>query len=439
MVDASDVSTAALTAGLAAAVLTLVTVTRTWRATPWRRLFGSGVVQVGTLGRRLLPAVCVPQTTLSLILLFFAANLVRSVWQAESINLGWQPAGVVLVQEDFPEHGKAQPAPLVDFVDRTLRGLARDADTQTAALANFLPWEGADVSLVADMDAHGRSSGPRARMSTVTGSYFETLGIPLVGGSGFGIADRARSRRVIVSQSLERRLWGEASVPGRRLAFYDPTSDLPPEWHDVAGVAGDVTSPLTPGGLDLRVYVEPAPDATLPYILIHSRSIAHGSTGTAAVLSAIDPAAHVTRQEAIATTIRDLRFQLRAAAMLVSFVTACSLALTGGGLFAVLSYVATRRSREFGLRLALGARPRQVFLLVRGAGLRIAAIGTILAVPLAYGAIRFVGAWLPASPAMSLAAAATAPLVLGGLVVAAAIPSARRAAAVQPQSLLRET
>jgi predicted permease len=389
------------------------------------------------------PALVATQVAISLVLLTGASLLVRSLWKLESESLGFQPKRVVTAAFTLNRHRYNSAEKQNAFYAEVERQLAQIPGVSRFALSDTIPPSGGMRGRpFSNMRIAGHpplpEQGGMVAFRYVTPGYFRTLGIPILAGRDFDEKERSGTETpLILSQSLAQRMFPAENPLGQRIDL-----DVSGRWLSVVGVAGDVRN--------LGLADAPWPEY---YRLRMSRSDALGLSGVALLetpldagalerwvrrqMAAIDPALPVTI-ETIETKVDRLSQRARFLAALIALFAAFGLLLAAIGLYGVLSFLVAQRTREIGVRIALGAAPGQIArMAVHQAGLwTVAGMAAGWAASAALGRIAR-GALFQVSPfdPLSLAAAA---LVLAMAAALAAWRPARRAAQVDPAVSLRE-
>lgn len=388
----------------------------------------------GATGRRAhaQSAFVVAQLSLSLVLMLGAGLSVRALQHAASVETGFDARGVftasynLVLQNYEPPRRDAFRRELVARVG-ALPGVL------DVSLANVAPLSGTMIGM-------GVSTGrpdPREAMSYVNAvgpGYFQTLRLPLLRGRPITAADtRGSAGVVVVNQTLARRLWGDHDPIGRTLQVGDTQVE-------VVGVARDAKYDEATEDPRPFLYTAIAQQSMLDreVLLVRTR-IAPAAVADAvrSIARQLDPSMPLFDVQPLEATLADRADKQRAISVVVAGFGMLALVLAAIGLYGVMAYTVSVRRREMGVRLALGATPRDLVGLIAHDGLKLAlagvAIGSLLALPLAQvlGALVF-GVAIGDAAAFAGACA----LLVGVAVLAAALP-ARRAGRLDPISALR--
>jgi putative ABC transport system permease protein len=385
-------------------------------------------------------ALVVVEVALTLVLLASAGLLTRSFLRLERVESGFRPEHVVVAEMVLPSTRYPDGARQIALYNRLLESLSQRAELESAGLGFPGPLKANNASgtLVIEGWPASPKDRPFSHISSVSGGFFQAMGIPLTAGRTFTERDRADAPGVaILNATLARRYWRGENVIGKRLKFdNDPKSP----WSTVVGVVADTRQ------LGLRedpppiVYI-PYEQFALPFTNLVVRSSAPEPTVTALLrtsLSTIDrdlPFAEIsTLQDVLDRSMDEPRFQT----MFVGLFALVALALAAVGLYGLISFTVLQRTREIGIRIALGARPGQVLWPVIREGSLLAVIGIGAGLAGALAVTRLLGTFLFGVGATDpVTFASVAGLLLGVALVATYIPS-RRAARVDPLAALRE-
>jgi len=404
---------------------------------------GARGASAGLRQRRLRNGLIVAEVALAAVLLVGSGLLGQSVARLQQVDLGFNPERLLTFRVEI---GWASPwAPQEksrEFHQRVLEKLRTLPGVRAVTFDPNLPLSGKprDPSV---FSAEGQSPDERLRnpylnQHIVGPDYFSTMGIRLLRGRDFAPEDRPTTPAVVVvSRSLAERLWPGADPIGRRLQPSPTTT--PDTWFTVVGIADNVLHRELDAApsLDLyRTYTQVSPAG--PYYVIRTdgdpRALARAAP---AVIATVDPDQSYLDVKTMEERIADRIWQRRVAAMLLGVFAALAFILAAIGLFGGPSYLVAQQRREIGVRLALGAAPRDVTRLVLGRGLALAGLGAALGLPLAYALGRgMAGVLYEVSPADPLTFAAVAVALLLIAAVASFVP-ALRATKVDPIIALR--
>jgi putative ABC transport system permease protein len=402
---------------------------------PALRLAGS--VRIGAQRDATRSALVVAEVALSVLLVVVGGQLVGSFMKLMATDPGFEAdhvvASVVLpAPERYPD-----PAKRGQFYERILDAVRALPGVQSAGTVDALPFSG---------ENHGGWVGNAdnrsilvAEIDVVGGDYLQTLGIRLLKGRWFRPEEMGASNgSAIVSDSVASRLWPRRDAVGQRICV-DCTPEAPSNWKHVIGV---VTS-AHHGALDEpgkhNVYLAAGAMQSSYFVVARTdRPTAGLEKAIRSAIASLDPNQPVflsaTMSALIADSVADRRFIM----MLLTATAALALLMAAAGVYGVISYGASRRTREFGIRMAVGASPRNVLALVLRQSFTMVTLGLLIGLPLALAVMRGLRGSLQGLESTSQALVWTA----AGLVAATAglacwIP-ARRATGIDPMSALRE-
>ena len=402
-----------------------------WAVT--RRDLQSTLREAGTTGgrtrTRMRDGLVVVQLGLSLGLVACAALLGRSVMKASTAQPGFDPAGLVVGVVDIQSLGRYTDEESRQLLARLVRAVEDAPGVAQATVANSAPIYG----------GHARSSARpvgrddvfyEAEYNIVGGDYFATMGIPIVQGRPLGGLEEEAEQVVVINESLARMFWPGEDPIGRRLQG-------DPEWR-VVGVVPDVQMRSLRSEGRPGVYY-PLAHAS-PVMVIHARGIdgrPPASEAIEAAVARVDPGMPVRvtdLQGAIASSMGETR----TIGALIGVFAALALVLAAVGLYGLVSYGASQRVREMGIRIALGARPESLVGLILKKGILIACAGIVVGILVSSGlsqALRSLLFQVEPNDPVILGAAAVGLLAIASL--AAWFP-ARRASRVDAAISLRD-
>jgi predicted permease len=382
------------------------------------------------------------QTALSLALLVMTALMLRSYSGLASQELNFDPSGVLTLDLTLPEARFGDPDAARGFAERALQELAAAPGVAAAAAGLRFPVldEGAGIWFrLGEGPGAGSAGGPaehEATLNTVTPGYFDVLRIPIRRGRGLGEEDRPGGRKVVVvSEELARRHFGGRDPLGKRLVL----TPWPEEGWEIVGVAADVKQ----GGLKASafptVYVpfSQLPIPRLRFVVRTSGDPAALSRTAARSIWAVEPDLGFERIAPLEARIGGLLAPERFAASLVALFGGLGLVLAATGIYGSTAYRVSGRRFEFGVRLALGALPRDIVLHEIRAGLPRTLIAVALGVAAAIGAGGLASSILYAvGPLDPLSVAGGALLTCLVALLSMYLP-ARRASRLDPSAVLR--
>ena len=440
-----DVRIAAFTAGLMIATTVLFGVLPAWRGTrvaPGAVLrAASGRTTGSGSSRRTQRMLVAAEVALAVVLLIGGGILLRSFVRLSAAPLGFDRLHTLTAELFLPGSKFADPAKTRAFFRDAVARVSGVPGVTAAAGVLLRPLGGPDgfdypLSLEGT-DADAQRKQPLVNYEAVTPTYFSAAGIPIVQGRALSDADEEQAPRVVVvSAATARRFWPNESPIGKRLKWGAPDSPAP--WVEVVGVVGAARY-RDPRVESLDVYV---PNTQSPWRLNHLIVRAAGNPSDLAAsvrraVAEVDPDARVVQAATIdalaAVALRQPRFQVT----LVGTFAALALLLGAVGIFGVVSFATARRTRELGVRMALGARASDVQLLVVGETLRTVGLGVVVGVVAALSGARVLGSLIYGVSATDPATFVAVPLLVVVVAVLAAAIPARRASRVDPVSVLR--
>ncbi len=382
-------------------------------------------------------AMLVAQVALSVVILVGAGLFLHSLRRAAAVDPGFERERLFVIPLNLGASGYA-PERGQQFYQRAVERVAVLPGVRSAAVAStFLLVEGGDRLGVeaAGQPVRADRRGIQVSVNRIGPRYFETVGIPIRSGRGLLPEDRAGGRPVaVVNETLARWLWPGQSALGRRIRF-----EGQPAWLEVVGVAANARCHSLVAPPEAYAYV-PVAQRYAPVMLLHVRT-AGDPLATAPVVrqevQALDP--NLPLHEA--RTIGQLRSRSlwapRMGAALLSLFGLLALTLSAIGAYGVLAYAVGQRRREIAIRMASGAKRRDVLRLVLGDGIKPVLAGVAVGLVLTPAAARPIRELLfGVGTADPLAIASALALLLAVALTALYLP-ARRAAGIDPMQTLR--
>ena len=398
------------------------------------------VSRAGTRSRRfgLRNILVVAQVSVSLVLLIGAGLFLRSVRNANAIDPGFETRDIAIFTTNLDMLGYSKERGTQFYVQAVER-LSSLPGVVSAAIAEKIPC-GISVSIqgfvIEGVEPPPDDDSYDIDVTTVGPGYFRTMGIPLLSGRDFALTDTKESPPVvIVSETMARRFWPGENPIGKRIRY--PGDDT--EWFHVIGVHRD--HKVRTVGEDYRPYVHFAyhqdPESFQTLVIRTKGDPAPIMETFHRELLALEPdivfVDKRTMEENLALTL----FPVRVGATLLSVFGFLALGMAAVGLYGVIAYSVSRRTHEFGLRMALGAGRSDVLKLVVRQGMGLVAVGILLGLAGAVGVTWVLSSILYGISALDPAAFGGTSLLLAGAAFLANYLPARRAARVAPMEALR--
>jgi putative ABC transport system permease protein len=387
-------------------------------------LRGAGV---GPAGGRSRDALVVAQIALGVVLVAASGLMTRSFLRLNAVRPGFDADHVVTstVLLPFARYG---PASRLNFFDAFVREANAIPGVRDVGLTSWVPLSGDRGDSAIEVEAH--PSQANHAVATVDASYFRTLRIALLRGRTFGDAAR-RSNEAIVTRAFAERYWPGASPLGKRVRAAGG------EWHTVVGEVDDVHYDALDRPARAMVYFPIAEPGGLSLVVRTDSPAGEALSAIRGIVHALDGGVPTYDEGPLGQLVDNSSARARALAVLLASASVVTSLLAAVGLYGIMAYTVSIRRRELGIRMALGAGPRDVSQMVSLAGLRLATVGiaigiagTLLTSQLLRGLLYGV------SPTDLMTLSVTPVAVFVVALVATWIP-ARQAAAVHPSEALR--
>jgi predicted permease len=388
----------------------------------------------------------VSEVALAVMLVIGAGLLIRTVYNLTRVDAGFDRSRLVTFSMTLAE--PYEPETRAPAYQRLLEKLRVSPGVQAAAVMSGLPPNRSPEAIPTRIENHTASDGSPLEIidyyQFVMGNYFETMGVPIVAGRSFAPADAASPGRVvIVNETLANRIWKGRNPIGQRvrpnlsaaIGFGGDT------WHTVIGVAKDVKQGgvQKEAGTELYVSLDQLAMAapTMNVVLRTVLPPAALSRTLERLVGEVDPAVPIVRLRDMDSVFAESIRRPRLLAQLLGAFAGLALLLAVVGTYGVLSYMATERRREIGIRIALGATRSSVVALVMKHGLQLTIIGVVAGLAGALGLNRLIASMLfgvqPTDPTTLVAVMMTITLAAAG---ACWLP-AWRASRLDPNVVLR--
>lgn len=410
-------------------------------------LSNSSLRTTGSANRRL-RVFAVIQIAASFVLLVGAGTLVKTLLALQSAQTGFDTHHVLALNVPVMSYGKT-PAQIIAFYREAIRRVKQLPGVDAVAVGANVPWRDAgDFGFGMQFSADGHVKGPgeedpRGRFRIVSPGFFAALGVPLIAGRDFNDADRKSSEPVvIVSETLAQRMFPHESALNHHLMWTDPVLkfiDVSPAPRRIVGVVADVDDEHVVPGLALTIY-HPFDQTDLwggrLFVHVHSNPYA-----------LVTPITRIIRDMAAdqpverAATLEDIRAEVltpdRLNALVFGGFAAVALAIAVVGVAGVLVFSVSGRTREFGIRLAVGSQPRRLVAGVIREGAVMALLGVLAGAVCGFGLAQLAAGYFEGLKLPGAAPAIGAAIVLLAAAVVASLLPAARAARVDVMQALR--
>jgi putative ABC transport system permease protein len=395
--------------------------------------------------KRLRSAFVVSEIVLATLLLIGAGLLVKSFSRMQDVSTGFRPEGLLVADLPLSPTAYSQPAKRLNFYDNVLDKIRALPGVRSAGGASFLPVSGAGGIIhfnIQGRPPHGPGEFILAGYRSVTPGYLSTIGLPLLNGRFVSEQDTERGAPVVViNRAMAQQFFPGQSPIGQHLQLGAlPENEVP--WMEVVGVVGDVKLSLTSDPQSEMYVPFRQVDALLPQfflsVVVRTDGNPNGlSSALRDAVRQVDPGQPVvkmrTMEENISTSVVQPKFR----ATLLGIFSGLALVLAAIGIYGVIAYSVTQRTREIGIRMTLGADRPAVSRMILRQGMLLALLGVGLGLAGAFGLTRFLESFLFQVKAFDPLTFAGVAAVLIAVSLAACWLPARRATRVDPIVALR--
>ncbi len=399
-------------------------------------------------------ALVAAEVALSLVLLIGAGLMIRSFIRLMEVDPGFKPENVLTAEINLPRSNYTDNQKVTAFYQQVLERVRALPGVQSVGASSILPLTGTNQG--SDFFIEGQPPPPPDKQNqtyhrAVSSDYFQAMGIAVLEGRAFTEQDHRDAPRVaVVNESMARRFWPGENPVGKRLALSlealkFPKPNAPPVF-DIAGAMREIVGVVK----DVRhdgLNTQPEPELFIPYLQrpVREMSIAVRVAGDPASLAslvrrevlAIDPNQPVANIRTMSQLLSDSVAKSRFNFLLLALFAGVALLLAAVGIYGVVSYLVTQRTREIGIRLALGAERRDIVKLVTGQGLLPVVMGMVIGLVASLALTRLMESLLYEVSATDPWTFAEVSLLLVLVAMLACYIPARRAARVDPMEALR--
>ncbi len=384
------------------------------------------------LRNRFRSALVVAEVTLAMVTLVGAGLMIRSFWHLAHVNPGFEPSGVLTAKIDPSGANYKEPAQVTGFYQELLARVSAIPGVSSAGIINSL-----NSSTPISVDEHPPvppEQHPQTQTNQVSGDYFRAMGIPLRAGRTFNDRDAKGAPSVIVvDESLARRQFPNENPLGKHLHFWDKA------WEIVGVVGGAKYCSLSEGA---------APQIYLSYLQVNWGSmslVVRSQSGDPlrftgpirSELAAIDKNQPIHSFKTLEATVSELVAPQRFTTVLLAGFAALAALLAAVGIYGVMSYAVTQRTREIGVRMALGAQPKDVLKVLMTHGFMLVSAGVGLGLAASFALTRLMADLLFGVEPTDKATLGAMTLLLVAVALVACFVPARRAMKVDPLVALR--
>jgi len=398
----------------------------------------------GKQRRRARNVLIVTELALAQVLLVGAGLLIMSYLRVSEVNPGFN-ADHVLSAKVAPATNKYTDAKTrAQFYTQALEQLEHLPGVKSVGMVMSLPLSGASMNR--GFKAEGRPEPkPDENVSMdyqiVSRDYFSTLEIPIVRGRGFTEEDNATASRVmVISQSMAQRYWPNEDPVGKRIAIGESSKET--SWRAIIGVVGDVrhaslTDPPVPTAfIDYRQDVESW--SRMAFVIKTQADPATLTSSVRSGLMAVDSEQPIYAIQPMEKLLNEAVAPRKFVMSLIGSLAAVALVLAMIGIYSVISFSVNERTREIGIRMALGAKNHEVMTMVLGQGMRVACLGIAVGLAIAYGLTRLLRTLLFEVSATDPKTFVLVAFTLGVVALLACYLPARRATTVDPLIALKD-
>ncbi len=430
---------AALLSGLAPALLS----TRQNVSEVIKESGGGSVASGSVAGQNVLrQLLVVGEVALAAVLLIAATLAVRSFGKLRQLDFGFRPDHVVALRMDFPKFRYATEEQAFVFVQQILDGTRAIPAVQYASSGLVFPLsdEIAETNFQTEESMKDPKNSPSTALANrVAPDFFQTLGIPLRAGRDFALTDtKGKPLVFIVNETLARQSFGSIDAVGKRISFPKPSGEF--EWGEIVGVVGDIREGSLGGESKPQIYAPyyQTPRVAGVYLMVRCKS------DPLAIVSAVEdriwsidknqPISSITTVDA---RIAEINAAPRSQSLLLGIFGGLGFVLALVGVYGVISYLVSLKTREIGIRMALGAGRGRILRDVIGHGLKLSLCGVFLGVAGGLVLTRFMSSLLFGISASDPLTFASVAILVSVVALAACWIPARRATRVDPMIALR--
>jgi putative ABC transport system permease protein len=337
--------------------------------------------------QRLRSLLVVFQVALAVVLLGAAGLLVRTSNRISEANNGYRPESILTMVINLPDIKYTNHAQMLSFFDPAVAKLQALPGVQAVGLTTTLPFGSIHNVVVFNIEGRPWPSAAEAQFAeieSISPNYFRTMGIPLIRGREFTNADSATSPEVvIISQSLARAYWPNEDPIGHKIKPYGADDPAHP-WMPIVGVVADVTLDWDNPGKGFTIY-----RSQRQWPRVYSAVVMRTSGNPEQIIpevrnaiAAVDPEQTIMSVKSMVHLVKETTVEISYLTMMISALGVLAMLLAALGLYGVMAYSVSESTHEIGIRLALGATPGNVLLLVIRRGMLLTVAGLVIGLPI---------------------------------------------------------
>jgi len=405
---------------------------------------GRSATESGATGR-IRGALVVAEVALASMLLVGAGLFIGSLLELRAVDFGFEPEGLFAMELALTDERYDSPDGSFRFEQEVLDRIARQPGVTSVATVTSMPLE-PGLNMPASARVDGEYQRQTIEYRTVSAGYFETMGIPLLAGRMF-LDGGPRLATAIVNETLARRFWGDADVGGREIFVGREFGDYEDMPREIIGVVADIRelgvgNPAQPTVFVLRHQAQPLLNAMIndlfPTVFVMRADSLEGlAENLREQVAAVDPLQPVTRFRSLADVVGESIADSRFNTILMGAFAGLALLLTSIGVYGVISYSVSRRTREIGVRVALGATRGGVMGEVMWGAARLVVVGLLIGLAGAFWLSRAIESMLYSVTATDPVVFGAVSIILVGVALLASAVPAYRASRVDPVVALR--
>jgi putative ABC transport system permease protein len=396
----------------------------------------------GLQGTRVRAFLVVAQVSLSLLLLACAGLLIRSFFNLQATNLGFDTTRLLVINEALPRTTYSEEQKQRAFYVQVMPKLAALPGFESVGGVSPAPFSGEDYPSSFRMEFApdpGPGHRPEASHIVATPNYFHTLGIPLRAGRDFETRDDENAPHIaIVNETFVRRFIPARDPIGQHILV--ERKNGAPDSLEIIGVVGDTKQNELAAPTSPEMY-QPFAQSPSGHLWLFFRTATENLSGTHAAVRGVfhsqDPEVFVSRIDPIRVLISETLARPRFNMLLLGVFAGTAMLLAAIGIYGVLAYSVTQRTREIGIRMALGAQRADMLRMVLRQSLTVVGIGIAIGLVASFGATRLLASLLYGVGANDILTYATVVFLLGTAALLASYIPARRAMKVDPMVALR--